>query len=99
MAEHDNDLRTTETKSAASAKKEKSASQKKPGFFARIGRRIAKVWRDYISEMKKVVWMSGKDVKKSTVLVCAMVVSMGVAIGFVDFIFSEVIGGIAGLIG
>ncbi len=99
MAEHDNDLQTTETKTAASAKKEKSASPKKPNFFVRIGRRIAKAWRDYISEMKKVVWMSGKDVKKSTLLVCAMVVSMGVAIGFVDFVFSEVIGGIAGLIG
>ena len=98
MSEHDNDLQTTE-KSVASAKKEKSASPKKPGIFVRIGRRIAKAWRDYISEMKKVVWMSGKDVKKSTILVCAMVVSLGVAIGFVDFVFSEVIGGIAGLIG
>lgn len=99
MAEHDKDLQATETKSAAPAKKEKSASSKKPNFFVRIGRRLAKAWRDYISEMKKVVWMSGKDVKKSTILVCAMVVSMGVAIGFVDFVFSEVIGGIAGLIG
>ncbi|MBR6545850.1 MAG: preprotein translocase subunit SecE [Clostridia bacterium] len=99
MTEHDNDLQTTESKSVAPSKKEKPASSKKPGFFARIGRRVAKVWRDYISEMKKVVWMSGKDVKKSTLLVCVMVVSMGVAIGFVDFVFSEVIGGIAGLIG
>ena len=98
MAEHDNELQTTD-KAAASAKKEKSVSEKKPGFFSRIGRRIAKAWRDYISEMKKVVWMSKKDVKKSTVLVIAMVVSLGVAIGFVDFVFSEVIGGIAGLIG
>ena len=99
MAEHDKELQNAESKSAVPAKKEKSASEKKPGFFARIGRRIAKGWRDYISEMRKVVWMSGKDVKKSTILVCAMVVSMGVAIGFVDFVFSEVIGGIAGLIG
>jgi preprotein translocase subunit SecE len=99
MAEHDKDLQATETKAAAPAKKEKSVSEKKPGFFARIGRRIAKAWRDYISEMRKVVWMSGKGVKKSTILVCVMVVSMGVAIGFVDFVFSEVIGGIAGLIG
>ena len=99
MAEYDNDLQNKESKSAAPSRKEKLASPKKPGFFARIGRRIAKAWRDYISEMKKVVWMSGKDVKKSTILVCVMVVSMGVAIGFVDFVFSEVIGGIAGLIG
>ena len=97
MSEHDNELQTTETKSVT--KKEKSSSEKKPGFFVRIGRRLAKIWRDYVSEMKKVVWMSKKDVKKSTILVCTMVATLGVAIGFVDFVFSEVIGGIAGLIG
>ena len=94
MAEHNNEVQAN----AVSAKKKDSA-EKKPNFFVRFGRRAAKAWRDYVSEMKKVVWMSGKDVKKSTILVCVMVVSLGVAIGFVDFVFSEVIGGIAGLIG
>ena len=51
--------------SADKAKKQgkKNASDKKPNFFVRIGRRIGKFFRDCISEMKKVVWMSGNDVR------------------------------------
>jgi len=77
----------------------KKDAQKKPNFFVRIGRRLKKIWSDYKSEMKKVVWMPWKDVKKNTVLVLSAVVSLGVVIGLVDFVFSELLGGIAGLIG
>lgn len=77
----------------------KKDGQKKPGFFTRIGRRLKKFWSDYKSEMKKVVWMPWKDVKKNTVLVLAAVVSLGLVIGLVDFVCSEILGGIAGLVG
>ena len=49
--------------------------------------------------MKKVVWMPWKDVKKNTILVLSAVLALGVIIGIVDFVFSEVLGGIAGLVG
>ena len=77
----------------------KKDSPKKPSFFARIGRRLKKFWSDYKSEMKKVVWMPWKDVKKNTILVLSAVLALGVIIGIVDFVFSEVLGGIAGLVG
>ena len=85
-----------ETKTPAPKKKE---AAKKPNFFVRIGRRLKKFWGDYKSEMKKVVWMPWKDVKKNTILVLAATVAVGVMIGIVDFVCSEVLGGIAGLVG
>lgn len=68
-------------------------------FFVRIGKTISKKWREYLSEMRKVVWMPGKDVKKNTVLVVITVLAFGVCIGLVDYVFSEIIEGFAGLIG
>ena len=100
MAENEKEVQVTDNAPVPSAKKKsEKTSDNKPNFFVRFGRRMAKIWRDYISELKKVVWMPWKDVKKSTLLVCVTVVAIGAAIGVVDFVFSEVIGGIAGLIG
>ena len=100
MAENDKDVQVTESApERTSKKKDMKSADAKPSFFVRIGRKMGKVWRDYTSELRKVVWMSRKDVKKSTLLVCVSVVAIGVAIGIVDFVFSEVIGGVAGLIG
>ena len=79
--------------------KNKDNGAKKPNFFKRVGARIAKAWREYISEMKKVVWMSGKDVKKNTILVVVTVLALGLAIGIVDYVFSTIIEGFAGMIG
>lgn len=79
--------------------KNKENGAKKPNFFVRIGKRIAKAWREYISEMKKVVWMSGKDVKKNTILVVVSVLALSIAIGLVDYVFSTIIEGFAGMIG
>ena len=79
--------------------KNKENGAKKPNFFVRLGKRIAKAWREYVSEMKKVVWMSGKDVKKNTILVVVTVLALGLAIGIVDYVFSTIIEGFAGMIG
>ena len=50
-------------KSPAPAKKKDT--QSKPNIFVRFGRRIKKFWNDYMSELKKVVWMPRKDVSSS----------------------------------
>ena len=88
-----------EEESGKTPSPKKKDAAKKPNLFVRIGRRLKKFWGDYKSEMKKVVWMPWKDVKKNTVLVLAAVVSLGLVIGLVDFVFSEILGGIAGLVG
>ena len=90
------ELEPEQGKTPAPKKKE---AEKKPNVFVRLGRRLKKMWGDYKSEMKKVVWMPWKDVKRDTRLVLFAVLALGVIIGIVDFVFSEIIGGIAGLVG
>lgn len=81
----------------ATAAKEKKA-EKKPNIFVRIGRRVKKFFKDYTSELKKVVWLSKSDVRKNSTVVIVSVVVCAIAIGIVDLAFSSVIKGIAGLI-
>ena len=81
----------------ASVAKEKKA-EKKANIFARIASRIKKFFKDYTSELKKIVWLSKSDVRKNSTIVIVSVVVCAIAIGIVDLAFSSVIKGIAGLI-
>lgn len=73
-------------------------TEKKPNFFKRTGAKIAKFWRDYGSEMKKVVWMPWKDVRKNTVLVVIAVIVISVVIGLLDFGFDKAIRALGSLV-
>ncbi len=64
------------------------ASEKKP-FFKRVFGAIAKFFRDYGSEMKKVTWAPADVVRKNTVLVLIIVVVFAIGIGVLDFAFSN----------
>lgn len=66
-------------------------NEKKPNIFKRIGSRIAKFWRDFRSETKKISWMSGSDVLKNTVLVVICAVAISAVIGLLDYGFSQAI--------
>ena len=90
------ELEPEQGKTPAPKKKE---AEKKPNVFVRLGRRLKKMWGDYKSEMKKVVWMPWKDVKRDTKLVLAATFALGLVIGLVDFVFSEILGGFAGMVG
>ncbi|HBJ11102.1 MAG TPA: preprotein translocase subunit SecE [Ruminococcaceae bacterium] len=50
-----------------------------------ILKRIARFFRDYKSEVKKIVWPGWKDVLKNTLIVLIMCVLVGVFIWLVDF--------------
>ncbi len=63
---------------------EKKADNKKPGFFARIG----KYFRDSKGEFKKIVWPSRKQVMNNVVVVLAMVVIFAVATWGLDLLFA-----------
>lgn len=82
----------------AGNKKEKTGT-KKPNVFVRFGKWVAKTWRVYRSEMKKVVWMPWKDVKKNSFLVIVTALAFAVAVGLTDYVLAEIIKGFAGLIG
>ena len=75
------------------------SADKKPNFFVRFGKKIAKLCKDTVGELKKVVWTSKSEVWKSFQLVIATVVAVSVAIAIIDIVSSYVINTIAGLIG
>ena len=51
-------------------------ANKQPNIFVRAGKRIARWFREMRSELKKVVWPTGKDTAKNTgtVLLCSLCV-------------------------
>ena len=53
--------------------------------------RIAKGWRDYKSEMKKIVWAGPKVTLQRSVFVVVVVVIAGAVIGVLDVIFNQTI--------
>ena len=61
-------------------KAEKPAKEKKPSIFARA----ARFFRECVSEMKKVTWLSRKETTKSTLVVLTVVVALSVLIGVLD---------------
>ena len=78
-----------ETKNVAEKTEVKPAKKKsgKPGFFKRIGN----FFRDYKSEMKKIVWYPFKDVVRDTGVVMVSLVISGVVIGILDLVFTKLI--------
>lgn len=62
---------------------------KKPNFFVRTGRRFAKWFREMKSELKKVVWPSGKQLVNNTLVVLVSVLIVGVVV----YLFDQLAGG------
>ena len=62
------------------------ADVKKENWFKRTWGRICRYFRELRSELKKVVWSSPKQVLKSTLIVLACVLVVGVFIWMFDFV-------------
>ena len=75
------------------------SADKKPNFFVRFGKKVAKICKDTVGELKKVVWTSKSEVWKSFKLVIATVVAISLIIAVVDFASSFIINSLASLIG
>lgn len=78
------------------AKAEKAAKIRKPAsgkgnILARAGVSIAKFFKDFKGEIKKIVWPDRKTVIKSTGVVLAVVAIIGVIIFLIDTGLTEVI--------
>lgn len=82
----------------AEEKKVKEKGEKKPNFFVRIWRKLVKLCKDVVGEMKKVVWTSKAELWKSTKIVLVTVVVFAVAIAIVDVLFFNGIELLAGLV-
>ena len=60
--------------------------------------KLAAFLRSVKSEVKKVVWASGKDTKKNFLVVIVITVAIAILIGLLDFAFSKGIQGIVNLL-
>ncbi len=65
------------------------ATNKKPNFFVRTGRRISKWFREMKSELKKVVWPSGKQLLNNTLIVLSAVIIVGLILFAFDWLASK----------
>ncbi|NLE13140.1 MAG: preprotein translocase subunit SecE [Clostridiales bacterium] len=74
-------------KDAKGDKGDKAVKPKKPK--AGITEKISRFWRDYKSELKKIVWFSRKDTLKSTALCLVIIVTSGALVALLDLIFSK----------
>ena len=85
---------TSKTKKA-----KKKAKGDKPNIFVRIGRRLAKFWRDYNSERKKISWKPWPEVCKSALIVVVTVVVFAAVIFGLDTVFHSLFEWLRTLIG
>jgi len=72
------------------------------GFFAfsaKFRERVKKFFREYKSELSKVVWSPLSDVKKNTLVVLVISLGAAILIGILDFVFSKGIIALGSLIG
>ena len=60
-------------------------TNKKPNFFVRAGQKISKWFREMKSELKKVVWPSGKQLVNNTLIVLGAVLVVGIIVVFFDW--------------
>ena len=102
MAEiNENEMKevSLEEASVTPAKKPKKEQKKnkQPNGFVRAMKKCGKFFRDVISELKKVVWTSGSEVKKSTIIVVVSVVAFAIAIGLIDLAGRTIVDTLAGL--
>lgn len=61
-------------------------ANKKPNFFVRTGHKIGKWFREMKSELKKVVWPSGKQLVNNTLVVLAAVLIVGIIVCLFDYV-------------
>ena len=78
--------------------KEKVNPAKKVGnFFVKIGKAIAKFFKDLRGETKKIVWPGRQMVLKSTGIVLAAILVIGAGIWILDFAVSGAVTGLGKL--
>lgn len=93
MADLENKTDATPEKNDAAKKPEKKKKDK-----VKLSARLGKFWREYKSELKKIVWCPWKQVKNNTVVVVVIVILTGALIGVLDFGFSKTISMLGGLL-
>ncbi len=97
MAKDPNSEAAKKVADAEKASKKKAGKSGGPNIFVRMGKAIAKFFKDLKGETKKIVWPNAKTVLKSTGIVIAVVLIIGIGIWVVDWGLSAGIDAILGI--
>ena len=89
-----------ETAKTVDAKDKKDKSKKAAPKKNKIGlgQRIKKFFKDYKSELKKIVWLSPKTTFQYTAMVLVVMVIVSAFIGVLDLAFSKLLLFVGGLV-
>ena len=97
MAKDPNSEAAKKVADAEKASKKKAGKSGGPNIFVRMGKAIAKFFKDLKGETKKIVWPSAKSVLKNTGIVIAVVLIIGIGIWVVDWGLSAGIDAVLGI--
>ena len=94
MADENKKVTDAEVAAKKAKKADKKKAKKEPSKFSpkNIGKGITRFFKDLRGETKKIVWPGFKMVVKSTGVVLATIIVLGVGIWLVDFATSGAIG-------
>ena len=80
--------KTVKKEDTSKAEKKVNPAKKVGNFFVKIGKAIAKFFKDLKGETKKIVWPGRHMVLKSTGIVLAAILVIGAVIWLLDFAVS-----------
>ena len=83
-------------KTVGKKEKSKKATPKKNKIG--LGQRISKFFKDYKSELKKIVWLSPSTTAQYTGMVLVVMVIVSAFIGVLDLVFSKLLLFLGGLV-
>ena len=75
-------------KAAKKAKQERirqSKPKKDGNAFSRAGKAVKKFFKDFTGTCKKIVWPTGKQVVKNSLVVLATIIVIGAVVALIDF--------------
>ena len=84
------DTKTSRTAAArAEAAKTESASQ--PSLFATRTASLRELYRDTMSEMRKITWPDQETTRNLTVVVIGISITLGILLGGIDFLLVKLL--------
>ena len=87
--------KTVKKEDTSKAEKKTNPAEKIRNFFVKIGKAIAKFFKDLKGETKKIVWPGRHMVLKSTGIVLAAILIIGAVIWLLDFAVSGAVKGLS----
>ena len=89
--------KTVKKEDTSKAEKKVNPAKKVGNFFVKIGKAIAKFFKDLRGETKKIVWPGRHMVLKSTGIVLAAILVIGAVIWLLDFAVSGAVKGLSNI--